>query len=64
MLPWLPVMGCGGRRRKSPSGGCANGIPLNESIPKSDLSVSEVQLLVPYYDPVTVAESRVTTGAS
>ena len=33
--PVHATTGCGGRQRKSPSGGAANGIPLNESTPSA-----------------------------
>ena len=33
--PVHATTGCGGRQRKSPCGGAANGIPLNESTPSA-----------------------------
>jgi hypothetical protein len=50
-VPKLDVIGCGGCRRRGPTGGCAYGIPLKESIPAK-------------LDPTTVAYWRLTVGAN
>jgi hypothetical protein len=50
-VPKLDVIGCGGFRRRGPTGGCAYGIPLKESIPAK-------------LDPTTVAYWRSTVGAN
>lgn len=47
--PRFLTMGCGGLSLRGPMGGCANGMPLKESMPRK-------------LDPTTVAESSVTTG--
>jgi len=50
-VPKLSTRGCGGLRRSCPTGGCAYGMPLNESTPRK-------------LDPTTLADSSWTTGGN